>query len=137
MQIDFLIKLVVGFAILTLVMLLLRELYCWYWKINRIIQLLQGIRDDLGALKQSGAPASSPMGRMDELCRELQSPDAAVRERAVSALGDMGAAGAAALTDLERLRNDPSMKVRSRASWAIETIIRAQLRAAQEGEISR
>jgi hypothetical protein len=47
----------IGLAILLIVFLLIREVLCWYWKINKAISLLTEIRD---LLKQSGA---NPMPR--------------------------------------------------------------------------
>ena len=35
---------IVGF----LLFLVLRELYCWYWKINRIIEILEAIQSNTG-----------------------------------------------------------------------------------------
>jgi len=35
--------LLIGFAIF----MVLRELFCWYWKINRIMEVLEEIRDRL------------------------------------------------------------------------------------------
>jgi hypothetical protein len=32
-----------GFAVLILLFLVLREFFCWYWKINRIVSLLEKI----------------------------------------------------------------------------------------------
>lgn len=48
------------FVLIALVMFLLfREVICWYWKINEGLELLQEIRDRLGA-PQAAAPSSSP-----------------------------------------------------------------------------
>lgn len=53
---------------------------------------------------------------------QLRSPDRKVREQSASSLGDLGAHAALALQDLEMLRTDPDLRVRSRAAWAVETI---------------
>jgi len=37
-----------GFALWVLVMILIRDLICWYFKINQRIKLLEEIRDKLG-----------------------------------------------------------------------------------------
>ena len=49
--------LLVAFVVLFLVF---RELVCWYWKINRSVELLTEIRDLLSARNLSSASASIP-----------------------------------------------------------------------------
>ncbi len=41
-----------GLSIIFLVFLLLREFLCWYWKINRIVELLENINQNLGRKDQ-------------------------------------------------------------------------------------
>ena|ERR1700674_3876564 len=36
----------IGFGILILVFVLIREILCWYWKINEIVDLLKNIREN-------------------------------------------------------------------------------------------
>lgn len=44
-----------------LLFLVMRELMCWYWKINEGLGLLREIRDRLGALEAAGGrPAGGP-----------------------------------------------------------------------------
>lgn len=40
-------ELLVGILILLVVFLLFREFFCWYWKINRIVALLEQIEAKL------------------------------------------------------------------------------------------
>lgn len=62
------------------------------------------------------------------LIDDLASPDAAVRERAASALGDLGGPAAPALEALSAAKKDADSNVRVRASWAIERIMKAVYR---------
>ena len=61
---DVLASVVIGFLILVVVLLVIREVICWYWKINQQIALLKEIRD---ALRQPVLPlsASSPSSGRD------------------------------------------------------------------------
>jgi hypothetical protein len=52
----------------------------------------------------------------------LLSPHPTVRHRCATSIGDLGGAGADALPDLEKLRRDPTSRVRQRATWAVQTI---------------
>ncbi|MCK6530375.1 hypothetical protein L6R50_23405 [Myxococcota bacterium] len=46
-----------------LLFLVMRELMCWYWKVNEGLGLLREIRDRLGALEAvAGRPAAAPRG---------------------------------------------------------------------------
>ncbi|TNF50508.1 hypothetical protein EP232_00590 [bacterium] len=38
----------VSFLVMFVIFLLLREVWCWYWKLNRIVDLLTDIRNQLG-----------------------------------------------------------------------------------------
>ena len=40
---DFLQQYIVWFFVLILIFLLIREIFTWYWKINRIVELLEQI----------------------------------------------------------------------------------------------
>jgi hypothetical protein len=51
-----LIVVTLGLAIVFLVFLVMREVMCWYWKINEAVYLLRSIDEKLG---NRGAPASS------------------------------------------------------------------------------
>ncbi len=44
---------IIGLLVVLLLLLLLREVNCWYWKINRVIELLSQIQKDLAEIKQS------------------------------------------------------------------------------------
>jgi HEAT repeat. len=59
---------------------------------------------------------------------QLRSPDWRVRERSASSLGDFGGLAAIALQDLEMLRKDPDLTVRTRAAWAVEAIAKEMKR---------
>jgi hypothetical protein len=50
----------VGFA----VFMILREVMCWYYKINRMVSLLEDIRD---VLRKDGGPVAAGAGRVTEL----------------------------------------------------------------------
>jgi len=43
-------QLLSGLAILVVVFLVLREFWCWYWKINRVVALLESIDESLKQL---------------------------------------------------------------------------------------
>jgi hypothetical protein len=45
---------VVTLAILVLVFLVFREVVCWYWKINRMVELLESIEASLRNRDRSG-----------------------------------------------------------------------------------
>lgn len=75
--------------------------------------------------------APSTGDRIKLLVTDLSSADAKRREQAASALGDMGADGVEALAALQAARRDSSLRVRSRAGWAVETIERHARRAAR------
>ncbi len=49
MENSVLISILVAFVILFFVFLLIREMVCWYWKINRMVELLENIDKKLGA----------------------------------------------------------------------------------------
>jgi HEAT repeat protein len=61
---------------------------------------------------------------MDGYIEALSSTNPWVREKAVSALGEMGAGAQAALEPIDRLKNDQDNRVRVRAKWAAEEIRR-------------
>ena len=44
----------IGISVTFVVFLLLREVFCWYWKINRAVALLGEIRDLLAGKGASG-----------------------------------------------------------------------------------
>lgn len=58
------------------------------------------------------------------LLEQLRSPDPKVRDQAIIALGDRGAASKEAVPALTGLLNDPDRDIRNRAKWALETIAR-------------
>jgi hypothetical protein len=41
---------IVSIAIIVVVFLVLREVWCWYWKINRMVALLESIDESLKQL---------------------------------------------------------------------------------------
>ncbi len=45
---EFIKTLLIGFFITVIVMLIFREILCWYWKLNRIVGLLESIDLKLG-----------------------------------------------------------------------------------------
>src|SRR6266576_6951104 len=59
MRDDFLVRAFVFVLVMIIVMIILRELSCWYWKINEIVRLLTGIRSDLAALNITGGLGKS------------------------------------------------------------------------------
>jgi hypothetical protein len=67
-------------------------------------------------------PSAEPSSLLATLIAELGSSDAAVRERAASALGDLGRDAAPALDGLRLARRDQARRVRIRAAWAVERI---------------
>jgi len=55
-----------GIAILFLILLILRELCCWYWKINKIVGLLQDIRENTEPRDKKESIASiAPLVQID------------------------------------------------------------------------
>jgi len=40
------ISIVIGVALLIVLFLLLREFWCWYWKISKIVDLLEDIKEN-------------------------------------------------------------------------------------------
>jgi hypothetical protein len=48
-----LIGVVIGVILVVLVFLLIRELNCWYWKINAALEVLREQRDSLQRLERS------------------------------------------------------------------------------------
>ena len=40
---------ILAFVVVIIVFLICRELVCWYWKINRIVELLEGLNRKLGS----------------------------------------------------------------------------------------
>ena len=55
---NFIPNLVIGIAVLFLILLALRELRTWYWKINDIVALLKKIEENT---RKGGVPAASPI----------------------------------------------------------------------------
>ena len=53
-----LVAILIGLAILLVVFLLVREVLCWYWKINKAISLLTEIRDLLARSGSAPLPSS-------------------------------------------------------------------------------
>jgi hypothetical protein len=45
---------VVALAILVVVFLVFREVVCWYWKINRVVELLESIDATLRSRNRTG-----------------------------------------------------------------------------------
>ena len=50
---EVVIGILVAFFVAFIVFLILRELMCWYWKINRIVSLLEGIQASLSKLNRT------------------------------------------------------------------------------------
>ena len=48
----------VAFAIAFVIFLILRELMCWYWKINEMISLLQEIKNSLSIIAAGNITAA-------------------------------------------------------------------------------
>ncbi|MFA5467570.1 MAG: hypothetical protein WC224_00760 [Sphaerochaetaceae bacterium] len=44
---------VLGLAVFIVLMLLLRQVFCWYWKINKTVRLLQSIERKLAVLSNT------------------------------------------------------------------------------------
>jgi hypothetical protein len=76
-------------------------------------------------LRESVPPLPPASADLNTLRAGLQSPYAEWREYCASLLGDRGASAVAALSDLDRLADDPDRKTRERSKWAAETIRRA------------
>ena len=54
-------NILVGILILVAIFFILREFFCWYWKLNRIVDLLQRIDGRLEAQEMRAArPAPEP-----------------------------------------------------------------------------
>lgn len=51
---------VVWLVIVLIVMLILRELWCWYFKLNKIVSLLTDIRDSLKTVRDTNSIAVRP-----------------------------------------------------------------------------
>jgi hypothetical protein len=73
---DVIVGVMVAVAVFFVVFLILRELMCWYWKINTIVSLLEGIQGSLqdlrGSMANGAASGSSSLGRaICPFCREL------------------------------------------------------------------
>ncbi len=47
---------IVAILIVPVIFLICREIVCWYWKINRIVGLLESIESKLGGEEGSSAP---------------------------------------------------------------------------------
>ena len=71
---------------------------------------------------QGVPPTTEAKLSLDTLVAQLSSSDAEARERAASALGDLGAGAASALDALRVAQNDQAHRVRVRAAWAVERI---------------
>lgn len=54
------IRLLVGLAVLIGLFLLLREFWCWYWKLNRVVELLESIDQSLKQLPAVSRNRTSP-----------------------------------------------------------------------------
>ena len=50
-----LISLMIGLGMFFVLFLVLRELFCWYWKINEMVKLLSEIRDHFLNLRKKSA----------------------------------------------------------------------------------
>lgn len=92
-----------------------------------VIQFGRGLNQWGGTPNSRSRQAPPPGSDLSALRVGLLSPDPTVRHRCATSIGDLGAAGADALPDLEKLRRDPTSRVRQRATWAVQTI-RDQLR---------
>jgi hypothetical protein len=53
MNAEVLVPVLIGVLVLALVFLVAREVVCWYWKINRAVELLQSIDARLLAIEQA------------------------------------------------------------------------------------
>ena len=49
----------VGLVVAVVVFLILREVFCWYWKINQSVALLKEVRDLLARRDTPGAANNS------------------------------------------------------------------------------
>ena len=66
---------VIGLAIVLVVFLLVREVLCWYWKINKTISLLTEIRDLLARGGVASLPSSTqPGSSADPRLRDSREP---------------------------------------------------------------
>jgi hypothetical protein len=84
---DLFTSFLIAFLVVTVVMLLLREVYCWYWKINRIVDLLEGIRGDLSTLQTAGGMVS-PRSADEQL--RLRSESVAAARHTMAAMPGAG-----------------------------------------------
>jgi len=67
----------VAFFVAFIVFLILRELMCWYWKVNRIVSLLEGIQASLYNLSRnpSGSAGAQPQLTPEkEICPFCKEP---------------------------------------------------------------
>ncbi len=46
----------IGLAVIFVVFLICRELVCWYWKVNRQVELLEKIHEQLKTNKSENVP---------------------------------------------------------------------------------
>jgi hypothetical protein len=64
---------VIFLVIVVIIFLVLREVVCWYWKINSSIALLTEIRDLLAA-KGSPQTGGTPIGQQNPMSGEVRPP---------------------------------------------------------------
>ena len=59
--------LLLGFGLLVVIFLLLREVVCWYWKLNRIVALLEAIQRNTAKPREPKptAQTSTPQSKPD------------------------------------------------------------------------
>jgi hypothetical protein len=77
---DFVVGILVALFIIFIVFLILLELMCWYWKVNRIVVLLEGIqaslqhgkRSSTGGQNATPSVVATPLGKeVCPFCKEL------------------------------------------------------------------
>lgn len=57
---DIAVLFLIGLLILLVIILIIRELVCWYWKINKIVQCLESIESKMDEFLKINSPPSPP-----------------------------------------------------------------------------
>lgn len=70
-------NILIGVCAFILIFLLVREILCWYWKINKIVRLLEDIKSNTSAARTISV---IPQIKIDKPLAQNQMPSAAIQE---------------------------------------------------------
>jgi hypothetical protein len=70
---DFFATMLMVLVVWLVVMLILRELACWYWKINEVVGLLTAIKGEIASLRNTGIVSARSAEELQQIREQSRS----------------------------------------------------------------